>query len=37
VEFALVVDDPASEVPWLSRPAHRESLAGLLRFDKLPL
>lgn len=37
VELALVVDEPASRVPWLSRPAHLEALAKLLRFNKLPV
>jgi len=37
VEIAFVVDEPASRVPWMSRPAHLEAMAKLLRFDKLPL
>lgn len=37
VELAVVVDEPAAAVPWLSRPAHLEAMARLLRFNKLPL
>ena len=37
VQLALVVDEPAEDVPWMSRPRHLEALASLLRFDKLPL
>lgn len=37
VQLALVVDQPAAVVPWMSRPAQLEALAALLRFDRLPL
>ncbi|MEK7423979.1 MAG: hypothetical protein AAB131_09090 [Actinomycetota bacterium] len=37
VELAFVVDEPAAVVPWLSRPAHLEAMARLLRFNKLAL
>ncbi|MDQ1462697.1 MAG: hypothetical protein QOI08_4181 [Actinomycetota bacterium] len=37
VEVALVVAEPPEVVPWMSRPAHLEALAAMLRFTKLPL
>src|SRR3954453_2820522 len=37
IQIALVVDEPAGDVPWMSQPAHLEALASLLRFDKLPV
>lgn len=37
VSIALVVDEPAVRVPWMSRPAHLEAMAKLARFDKLPI
>lgn len=37
IELAIVVAEPADVVPWMSRPAHLEALAALLRFTKLPL
>jgi hypothetical protein len=37
VQLALVVDEPADDVPGMSRPRHLEALASLLRFDKLPI
>ncbi len=37
VSIALVVDEPAERVPWLSRPAHLEAMAKLMRLDKLPV
>ncbi|MEP7114376.1 MAG: hypothetical protein ABI862_14010 [Ilumatobacteraceae bacterium] len=37
VQLALVVDQPAAVVAWMSRPAQLEALAAMLRFDKLPL
>ena len=37
VSIALVVDEPADDVPWLSRPAHLEALAKFIRLDKLPI
>ncbi len=37
VEVALVVAEPPEAVPWMSRPAHLEALAAMLRFTKLPL
>jgi hypothetical protein len=37
VELALVVAEPPEAVPWMSRPAHLEALAAILRFTKLPL
>jgi hypothetical protein len=37
VQLALIVDEPAENVPWLSRPRQLEALVSLLRFDKLPL
>jgi hypothetical protein len=37
VSIALVVDEPADGVPWLSRPAHLEALAKFIRLDKLPI
>jgi hypothetical protein len=37
VEIALVVAEPPEVVSWMSRPAHLEALATLLRFTKLPL
>jgi len=37
VSIALVVDEPAESVPWLSRPAHLEALAKFIRLDKLPI
>ena len=36
VRLAFVVDEPADDVSWLSRPARLEASAALLRFDKLP-
>ena len=37
VSIALVVDEPADGVPWLSQPAHLEALAKFIRLDKLPI
>jgi hypothetical protein len=37
VQLALVVDESAEAVPWMSRPRHLEAFASMLRFDKLPL
>jgi hypothetical protein len=37
IQVALVVDEPAENVPWLSRPARLEAFASMLRFDKLPM
>jgi hypothetical protein len=37
VLIALVVDEPAERVPWLSRPAHLEALAKFIRLDKVPI
>jgi hypothetical protein len=37
ISIALVVDEPAESVPWMSRPAHLEAMAKLLRLDKLPI
>lgn len=37
VSIALVVDEPAERVPWMSRPAHLEAMAKLMRLDKLPV
>jgi hypothetical protein len=37
VEVAFVVAEPSEVVPWMSRPAHLEALAAILRFTKLPL
>jgi hypothetical protein len=37
VEVAFVVVEPPEVVPWMSRPAHLEALAAMLRFTKLPL
>jgi hypothetical protein len=37
VQLVFVVDLPAAEVPWMSRPAQCEALASFLRLDKLPL
>src|SRR5689334_9580056 len=37
VELALVVDEPAADIPWMARPRHLEALADELRFTKLPL
>jgi hypothetical protein len=37
VQVALVVDEAAEAVPWMSRPRHLESFAITLRFTKLPL
>lgn len=37
VQLALVVDEPAEEVPWMGRPARLEALASLCLFDKLPV
>jgi hypothetical protein len=37
VSIAIAVDEPAERVPWMSRPAHLEALAKLLRLDRLPI
>jgi hypothetical protein len=37
VQIALVVDEPAESVPWMSHPARLEALASMLRFDRLPI
>jgi hypothetical protein len=37
IDLALVVAEPAADVPWMARPAHLEALASMLRFTKLPL
>lgn len=37
VSIALVVDELAERVPWMSRPAHLEAMAKLLGLDKLPI
>jgi hypothetical protein len=37
IEIALVVDEPADYVPWMSHPARLEALASMLRFDRLPM
>ncbi len=37
IEVALVVAEAPEVVPWMSRPAHLEALASVLRFTKLPV
>jgi hypothetical protein len=37
IQIALVVDESAENVPWVSHPARLEALASMLRFDRLPV
>jgi hypothetical protein len=37
IEVALVVAEAPEVVPWMSRPAHLEARASVLRFTKLPV
>ncbi len=37
IDVALVVAEAPEVVPWMSRPAHLEALAAVLRFPKLPV
>ena len=37
IELALVVAETPEAVPWMSRAAHLEALASVLRFTKLPV
>jgi hypothetical protein len=37
IEVALVVAEAPEVVSWMSRPAHLEALAAVLRFTKLPV
>lgn len=37
VQLALVVDEPAEDVPWMSHLRPVEALASLMRFDKQPI
>jgi hypothetical protein len=37
LQIALVVEEPAETIPWMSRPPQFEGLPHLLRLDKLPV